>query len=787
MSDLEASRRLRIAIVIEQVHCRGGQERVIAELIRRLAVRHDIEIFCFSATDISADKVKVRRLWCPGDSNTLQALWVPLVSWLVIRPRRYDVVLSQGGNCLVQNFVLAHTCHARRAPAKSPRSSEELKLGGVKCFLLYLRNRWATAMERWAMRRCAGRIISVSPALSRVLAQEYDIPVGEILSARNGVDQETFNPHTRAQWRDQMRQELGLGSDEFVMLFVGGLWFERGLLQALEALKYMKSPGRLLVVGHGDQALFGQMAESWGVRDRVIFLGQCDHIERYYAAADCFAFPSPIEGFALVTMEAAASGLPLVIARLADTEEFFEDGVSAFLLGPDPQEMADRLDRLAQDPELRRRMGHQAHEAVRTLTWEHQAEVIERFLLEKTSFPQPVALSRPQPIPSAGERLRVAVISHSCVVNVNQRLYVQLAQDFPDLELLLITPERWWAHLTGSMDFSVLPGAEEFVHPLPVHWRGQIHLHWYVRRRLQFLLNTFRPQVVLVDEEPYSLAGFQGGRLAHRLSAKLLLYTKQNLLRFYPPPFCWTQSWLLGHANHMLAVSSECETVLRRRGYSGPVTILPHGVDTQVFTPGSSPALRQKLGLTAPVIGYAGRLEQRKGIMDLLEAVHLLCGERGNTFNLLIVGNGPLRRQVERFTARCLAPGQAVHVGYVAHDDMPQYFRAMDVLVLPSLTTPRWKEQFGRVLLEALACGVPAVGSDSGYIPTLIERTGGGLVFREGEARDLADKLAWLLDHSEEAQVMVQRGREVVDREFSLSGTAHLLYQAVRAAARNNT
>jgi len=98
MSDLEASRRLRIAIVIEQVHCRGGQERVIAELIRRLADRHDIEIFCFSATDISADKVKVRRLWCPGDSNTLQALWVPLVSWLVIRPRRYDVVLSQGGN-----------------------------------------------------------------------------------------------------------------------------------------------------------------------------------------------------------------------------------------------------------------------------------------------------------------------------------------------------------------------------------------------------------------------------------------------------------------------------------------------------------------------------------------------------------------------------------------------------------------------------------------------------------------------------------------------------------------
>jgi len=308
-----------------------------------------------------------------------------------------------------------------------------------------------------------------------------------------------------------------------------------------------------------------------------------------------------------------------------------------------------------------------------------------------------------------------------------------------------------------------------------------MHLYWYASRRLGELLGEFRPQVVLLDEEPYSVAAYQGARLVQRLGARLLLYTKQNIYRSYPPPICWTQGWVLRHLDRALVVSPESERVLRRRGYSGPLTVLPHGVDTQAFSPGSGRELREQLGLRGPVIGFAGRLEERKGILDLLEAARLLRRRRGDDFHLLLVGSGPLREPAARFAAEHLAPGQALQLGYIAHHDMPAYMRAMDVLALPSRTTRNWKEQFGRVLLEALACGVPVVGSDSGYIPDLIRHTQGGLVFPEGEAEQLAGRLGWLLDHPEEAREMGRRGREAVVREFSSLRVAQRLYEALKA------
>ncbi len=80
----------------------------------------------------------------------------------------------------------------------------------------------------------------------------------------------------------------------------------------------------------------------------------------------------------------------------------------------------------------------------------------------------------------------------------------------------------------------------------------------------------------------------------------------------------------------------------------------------------------------------------------------------------------------------------------LAHDQMAAGYAQLDVLVLPSRTTPTWKEQFGRVIVEALWCGVPVVGSDSGEIPWLIGLTGGGLVFPEGDSEALAGRLSEL-------------------------------------------
>lgn len=724
MNNLPHERRLRLALIAEHVHLRGGQERVTAELVSRLCRRHEVHLFCYSAEDLPSE-VQVHRLWQPGRSATLQALLIPLLSSLVVRPRAYDLVMSQGGNALRQSFVMAHTCHAarRRAAARPhPQAPPESRPWR---WLQYLRNLWASAMEGRAVRRCAGRVIAVSATLAQALAAEHGVRAADILVAPNGVDQRVFSPDTRRRWREPIRRELGLEPHEFVVLFVGGMWFEKGLPLLIHALARLPFPARLVVVGRGEAAALTAVAEEAGVTERVLNLGPRSEVERYYAAADCFALPSEAEGFGLVLAEAAACGLPLIATPVGIAPELIEDGVSGYLVTRDPGQIAQRLTVLAQDPALRQKMGQAAHERARALTWDRQAELIEAFFLARTAKGHPAPRAATPPAVTSGT-WRVAVVSHSCVVAANQRLYANLAERHPDLDLLLLAPDYWWNRLSGGQAFRALPETAGWARSLPVRLSGEMHLHWYARGRLGRTLEEFRPQVLLLDEEPYSLVSFQGARWGRRLGARVLLYTKQNLFRRYPPPFSATQRWVLRQAAGMLAVSPECEEVLTRKGYRGAVTILPHGVDTAAFSPGSGEELRRQLGLTGPVIGFAGQLEERKGVQDLLEAARRLRRARGESFQLLLIGDGPLRQPVEEFAAEHLAPAQARVLGFIAHQDMPAYLRAMDVLAVPSRTTPRWKEQFGRVVLEALACEVPVVASDSGYLPDLLAQTGGG-------------------------------------------------------------
>jgi glycosyltransferase involved in cell wall biosynthesis len=108
----------------------------------------------------------------------------------------------------------------------------------------------------------------------------------------------------------------------------------------------------------------------------------------------------------------------------------------------------------------------------------------------------------------------------------------------------------------------------------------------------------------------------------------------------------------------------------------------------------------------------------------------------------------------------------------------------MDVLVLPSRTTPTWAEQFGRVLVEALWCGVPVVGSDSGEIPWVIETTGGGLVFPEGDVATLAETLAQLRREPELREQLARTGRASVEALFGVQAVGQRLESVMREVSR---
>jgi glycosyltransferase involved in cell wall biosynthesis len=212
--------------------------------------------------------------------------------------------------------------------------------------------------------------------------------------------------------------------------------------------------------------------------------------------------------------------------------------------------------------------------------------------------------------------------------------------------------------------------------------------------------------------------------------------------------------------------------VARWRGYAGPTSVIPQvGLDPAHFERApAEPATGNTLR-----IGFAGRLVAEKGVMDLLEAFVPLAGRASLTF----IGEGPLRAALEQ---RAAAAGVAAHVrfaGFVPYQDMPRWLKALDILVLPSRTAPRWMEQFGHVLAEAMLAGAAVIGSDSGAIPEVIGEA--GLLFPEGDVEALRQRLTQLMDQPALRQELAAAGRRRALERFSDAAIAQATLDVYRA------
>ena len=356
------------------------------------------------------------------------------------------------------------------------------------------------------------------------------------------------------------------------------------------------------------------------------------------------------------------------------------------------------------------------------------------------------------------------MVSKALVVGAYQRKLELLAQQ-PDVELACVVPPTW-----GDQRYepTFLDGYRMIV--APIRFNGSFHLHHYPT--LGKILRAVRPHVVHIDEEPYNLATFLALRDARAAGARPLFFTWQNLDRRYPPPFAWTERHVLSRSRYAIAGNQEAVGVLRRKGYRGPARVIPQfGVDPQRFSPGDDP----RDPAWPFTIGFVGRFEEEKGLFVLLEALAGLAGD----WRLRLVGGGPLRDGLGTYAAR-LGIGERVSIEPgVPSLAVPGVLRTLDVLVLPSLTRSNWKEQFGRVLVEAMACAVPVVGSDSGEIPNVIGDA--GLVTPEGDAAALRETLARVVADAELRATLARRGRDRVLARYTHQHVAEQTVEVYRA------
>ena len=371
--------------------------------------------------------------------------------------------------------------------------------------------------------------------------------------------------------------------------------------------------------------------------------------------------------------------------------------------------------------------------------------------------------------------MKVLLVSHTCISRTAGQPKAHCLAAEPGMELTVLVPDRMKTYGTWEdAEKPDGPAAFDFVIGR-TRWRSVRGL-WYLQHYADTLpgLLAARPDVVDIWEEPWSLACAQTIFLAKRLcpNAKIIVETEQNIFKHLPMPFKQFQDYSLRRADFVVARSAEAEHVARQKGYSGPSAVVPNAVDCTLFQPrppAEKAALRAELGLGRPsdfVAGYVGRLVPEKGLADALHALALLP----EAFRLVLVGDGPFRPALEDLARSLSLAGRVQLTGPVPLPALPGYMNALDCLVLPSRTTATWKEQFGRVLIEAGACGLPVVGSDSGAIPEVIG--GAGLTFPEGGSAALAACLQSLNDDPEQRAQYGRVGQARAQDLFSWSQVA---------------
>jgi glycosyltransferase involved in cell wall biosynthesis len=378
--------------------------------------------------------------------------------------------------------------------------------------------------------------------------------------------------------------------------------------------------------------------------------------------------------------------------------------------------------------------------------------------------------------------MKVLMLSKALIVGAYQKKLEEMAA-IEDVELTVVVPPTWNDPRGRTRLEKVHTSGYEFT-VTNIAFNGNFHLHFYPK--LGGIIRRVKPDIFHIDEEPYNLATFQAMWLARSQRIPTVVFTWQNLNRRYPPPFNLMERYVLNHADALLVGNSEAANVWQSKGYQGPMRLIPQfGVDPNIYYRRKRVNRRGKISVfkrrqvgppsqSSLVIGYVGRLVEEKGIEILLHAVRKLKGP----WMLQILGDGPDRKRLEHMAQWLGVAPRVTFDQKMPSSHLPNYFSGLDVLVLPSLTRANWKEQFGRVLIEAMACDVITVGAESGAIPEVIGDA--GLTFPEGDVDALRERLQQLLDDVQLRQELRQKGRARVTENYTQAAIAHHTVEVYR-------
>jgi len=358
---------MRISFFVPRCTPDNSHGRYIIELAKRFCGEQRVTVYAGTFWPPLRSIVRCRLIPVPSRPALarLAALWTASV--VVNRRQPADIVHNQGADAPVGNVVTAQFCNQAMRAVAGPDAG------------LYRRFNYAigAAVEKFCMSKSSTlRVIAVSRQVKAEIEREYGVDPRKVVVIHHGVDAETFHPRDQARWRVPVRASLRLGSDEFVVLFVGGDYRRKGLVTLLEAARRVPVRVKVLAVEVKPDVALEQLVRERGLSDLVTFVASTTDIASFYAAADCFVLPTRYDTFSMATLEAMSAGLPVIVSRAAGVSELLTTDRDCILLeeAGDIETLAEHLKRLVQDKALRTVLGTEARKTAEQHSWDRVAE-----------------------------------------------------------------------------------------------------------------------------------------------------------------------------------------------------------------------------------------------------------------------------------------------------------------------------------------------------------------------------------------------------------------------------
>ncbi|TML00081.1 MAG: glycosyltransferase family 4 protein [Actinobacteria bacterium] len=365
------SRPSEVTIVAHDVGVVGGMERILAELALGLKRRgHDVTVIAHSCDLPAGSGVRFRRVPGPTRPFVVSYPWFMIAGTVAVRLWRRGLVLEMGAIVLNRVDMIAVQYCQHAGPSTPSRASWPYRLNAKAAEVLgRLGERVMFARGRPA------RFICASEGIAEEIREHFPKQGDRAITIPNGVDLSAFAPGSRREEALALRASLKIQGGRRLAIFVGSEWERKGLEPVIRALGLAEAAAwDLLVVGDGDRERYERLAQEVGAAAAVHWLGVSRDVAPVYQLADAFVFPTSYEGFPLVALEAAASGVPILATPANGIRELVRDGVNGFLISRDPAVIAQRLRELGEDDALRGRLGSAARTSALDYSWEKMVE-----------------------------------------------------------------------------------------------------------------------------------------------------------------------------------------------------------------------------------------------------------------------------------------------------------------------------------------------------------------------------------------------------------------------------